>query len=233
MQLILDNLTAIIISAVLILALQVTQVRSQHAGLEQVVSHSVKAKTLVFGNWVERDILDLGANFGTNVYRFDEPTLDADSNAVDWMFFSDGVDTGGDPIRVFKRYKLEPTNVAVFSAGTSEEKRFQLYRLDRDSLVVALDDDGAPESYSESDWVPAGQSLSTLSFFKIDLIDRFGETPRDDDGALDYYSIDYVRVRFGVVPEYVLKPDNYIRELYWAKTLKIRPYWVPPPSLDG
>lgn len=227
MQFILDNLTAIIISAVLILALQVTQVRSQHAGLEQVASHSVKTKTLVFGNWVERDILDLGANFGTNVYRFNEPTLDADSNAVAWTFFSDGVDGSGDPVRVFKRYQLEATRTATFRDTT-----FQLYRLDRDSLVVGLDEYGNPESYSESDWVPSGESLSTLSFFKIDLIDRFGETPRDDDGDLDYYSIDYVRVRFGVVPEYVLKPDNYIRELYWAKTLKIRPYWVPPPSLD-
>lgn len=228
MQILLDNLTSIIIAGIMILGLQVTQFRSQHAGIEQVAAHSVKAKTLVFGQWVERDILDLGANFGTNVYRFEEPTLDADSNTVRWVFFSDGVDASGDSIRVFKRYRLETTSTATFHDPAP--KTYQLYRLDRDSLAVGLDG-GVPAGYSESDWVPAGQSLSTLSFFQIHLIDRYGETPRDADGSLDYDKIGYVRVRFGVVPEYVLKPDNYLRELYWAKTLKIRPYWVPPPSL--
>ena len=60
------------------------------------------------------------------------------------------------------------------------------------------------------------------------MLDRSGTTPRTPSGAVDVDKADYVRVRFGVVPEYVLKPDNYIRELYWVRTMKVRPYWAPP-----
>ena len=67
----------------------------------------------------------------------------------------------------------------------------------------------------------------------LDLLDRTGTVPLTAGGAVDVEKVDYVRVRFGVIPEYVLKPDNYIRELYWVKTLKVRPYWVPPPSLSS
>ncbi len=246
MQVLLDNLTATIISGILILGLQVTQVRSQHSSIEQVVSHSVKAKTHVFGQWLEHDILDLGANYGTNLYRFEEPVLDAFGNTTEWTFYSNGTDPlSGAPIRILKRYRLEPTKEVVFSEGTAQEETFQLYRLDRDSLVVGFDAGGNLESYTEGDWVPSGESVSTLSFFQIDLLGRDGQTPcldgtvvtnADGDvisctGEIDVYKADYVRVRFGVVPEYVLKPDNYIRELYWAKTLKIRPYWDRPESL--
>lgn len=228
MQLLLDNLTATIVAGILILGLQTTQIRSQHASIEQVASHSVKAKTLVFGKWVERDILDLGANFGSNLYRFGEPSLDAQGNTQGWAFYSNATDGDGDPVRIMKRYRLESAGTKTFRDTT-----FQVYRLDRDSLVVDLNEDGTTAPYSESDWVPAGQSLSTLSFFQIDLLDRVGETPRDADGDVDVYKVDYVRVRFGVVPEYALQPDNYLRELYWAKTLKVRPYWVPPPTLSS
>lgn len=229
MQFIIDNLIAVLVSGVLLMSLQVTQIRSQHASIEQVVSHSVKAKTLIFGQWVESDILNLGANFGNNLYRFNEPTLDAPTgNSREWTFFSDSTRSDGTGMRIVKRYRLVDTATATFSDST-----YQLYELHRDSLVLNLDVDGVPEAYTESDWVQSAQSISTLSFFTIDLLDRNGETPRTAGGDVDVYKVDYVRVRFGVVPEYVLKPDNYIRELYWVKTLKVRPYWVPPPSLSS
>lgn len=240
MQFIIDNLIAVLVSGVLLMSLQVTQIRSQHASIEQVVSHSVKAKTIVFGQWVEDDILNLGANFGTNLYRFNEPTLDAATgNARSWTFFSDSTFTHdpADPTvtaanpktrRIVKRYRLVDTKTATFSDST-----YQLYELHRDYLELDLDASGVPEPYTEADWVKSAQSISTLSFFTIDLLDRYGETPRTASGDVDVYKVDYVRVRFGVIPEYVLKPDNYIRELYWVKTLKVRPYWVPPPSLSS
>jgi hypothetical protein len=229
MQLLLDNLSAIIVSGVLILSLQVTQIRSQHASIEQVVSHSVKAKTLIFGQWVEDDVLSLGANYGTNMYRFEEPVLDPVSgNTRSWTFYSDSTRADGTRLRVLKRYRLEDTKTATFSDST-----FQLYELHRDSLVVDVNADGTLASYAEGDWVNSAQSISTLSFFEIDLLDRMGTVPRTDAGDVDVDKVDYVRVRFGVIPEYVLQPDNYIRELYWVKTLKVRPYWVPPPSLSS
>lgn len=230
MQFFFDHLSSILIAGVLILGLQLTQTRSRHAGIEQVASHSAKAKTLVFGQWVESDILNLGANFGTNMYRFEEPETDAHGNTTRWLFYSDSTRADGSQLRVLKRYRLVQTSTAAFRDTT-----YQLYQVQRDTLVVPVVN-GAVASYSESDWVRSTWSISTLSFFQIDLIGRDGETPyvNDDPGqGVDVYKTDYVRVRFGIVPEYVLKPDNYIRELYWTKTLKVRPYWTPPPSLSS
>ncbi len=235
MQFILDNLIAVLVAGVLLLTLQVTQVRSQHADIEQVASHSVKTKTLIFGHWVEQDILGIGANFGTNTYRFEEPDTSAIGNTTRWVFFSDSTRDDGTSLRVFKRYRLLETEVVEFQTDT-----VQMYQVRRDSVALDFGSGGtAPTvaSIPESSWTRDTRSIGTLSFFRVDLLDRQGETPRYTDGAMDGEidpnKADYIRVRFGVVPEYVLKPDNYIRELYWSKTLKVRPYWVPPPSLDA
>ena len=222
MQSIFDNLNSIIIGAVLVLTLSVTQGRAQRAGIEQIASHSVKAKTLVFGHWVERDILGLGANVGRNAYRFDDPVVDARGNTSQWTFFSDSVRVDGSVLRRVVRYRLVETTRAAFRDST-----FQLYEVRRDSATVAVTN-GVPEAVEESDWQLGLWSIGTLSFFRIDLLDRNGTTPRLASGAVDVDRADYVRVRFGVVPEYVLKPDNYLRELYWVRTMKVRPYWTPP-----
>ena len=232
MQFLLDNLIAVIVAGVLILGLQVTQVRSQHANIEQVASHSVKAKTLIFGQWVEEDVMNIGANFGENLYRFEEPTVDAiNGNATEWVFYSDTTATDGTDSRIFKRYRLVETGMAEFADTT-----YQMYRVLRDSAVVDFDSNGDPPAVgdlSTSDWTLNTRSIGTLSFFQVHLLDRSGETPRTPTGEVDVYKVDYIRVRFGVVPEYVLKPDNYMRELYWVKTMKVRPYWVPPPSTQS
>lgn len=246
MQFILDNLIAIIVAGVLILGLQVSQIRSQHSGIEQIASHSVKAKTLVFGQWVEEDIMNIGANFGTNLYRFEEPVVDSETgNTTEWVFFSDTTATDGQQSRIFKRYRLIETDLAEFRDTT-----YQMYQVLRDSVVVDYPTEDVPPALATidaDDWVQNIWSIGTLSFFKVDLLSRDGQVPcpqgtaiLDADslsvgctGDIDVYKADYIRVRFGVVPEYVLKPDNYMRELYWVKTMKVRPYWVPPPSLDS
>ncbi len=236
MQTLLDHLTSIIVAGVLLLGLQVNQVRTQHANVEQVASHAVKAKTLVFGRWVEDDILNIGANFGTNLYRFERPEVDAETgNTTRWVFFSDSTRVDGSSFRIFKRYRLAETGTAAYRDTT-----YQLYEVLRDSALVDYDRDNRPPTIADvptSAWVYNTRSIGTLSFFQVDLLDRLGETPLFetgiDAGQIDVTKVDFIRVRFGVVPEYTLKPDNYIRELYWVRTLKIRPYWVPPPSLEG
>lgn len=222
MQPIFDNLNALIIGGILIMGLSVSQGRSQRAGIEQIASHSVKAKTLVFGHWVESDVLGLGANVGRNTYRFDDPVVDAQGNTTRWSFYSDSVRVDGSTLRRVVRYRLVPTTRAAFRDTT-----YQLYQVLRDSATVAVRG-GVPDAVSESAWQRATWSIGTLSFFKIQMLDRNGTTPRLPSGAVDVDKADYVRVRFGVVPEYILKPDNYIRELYWVRTMKVRPYWSPP-----
>ncbi|HEX8299174.1 MAG TPA: hypothetical protein VF594_08450, partial [Rubricoccaceae bacterium] len=120
------------------------------------------------------------------------------------------------------RYRLVPTTRAAFRDTT-----YQLFQVLRDSATVAVRS-GVPDPVRETDWQRATWSIGTLSFFQIQMLDRNGTTPRTASGAVDVDRADYVRVRFGVVPEYVLNPDNYIRELYWVRTMKVRPYWSPP-----
>ena len=244
MQILLDNLIAIIVAGVVMLTLHVTQSRSTHASLEQVATHSVKKKTIIFGRWVEHDILNLGANFGEDLYRFEQPAVDPlTGNTTEWTFFSDSTRADKSQLRVFKRYRLVETGQTTFS-----DKTFRLFQVERDTAVVDYHLDGTPPAtatVAPADWVLGTRSIGTLSFFEISLLDRTGQTPcptkaeevKDADGKvvnctgdIDVWKADYVRVRFGVVPEFTLKPDNYIRELYWVKTLKVRPYWTPPPS---
>ncbi|WP_412062592.1 hypothetical protein [Rubrivirga sp. IMCC45206] len=236
MQFLLDHLISVVVAGILILILQVGQIRTQHADIEQVTSHSVKAKTLIFGRWVEDDIMNIGANFGTNLYRFEAPTLEAlTGNALRWEFYSDSTQDDGTKSRIFKRYRLVENGVAQFE---QPEATFRMYRVERDSVVVDYSPTGSAPTLgglAESAWVRSGNSIETVSFFKIELLDRFGETPLTASGDVDVLKADYIRVRFGVVPEYVLSTDgdsrgNTLRELYWSKTLKVRPYWVPPPS---
>ena len=243
MNLIFDNLIALIVSGVVIMTLSTSQIRSQHAAHEQVVSHSVKAKTLVFGNWVERDILGLGANFGDNLYRFESPTIDAAGNTQEWVFYSDSIKADGDIIRIHKRYRLDSTRAVTFN---ETGQTFQLYEVKRDTAVTDVVD-GVAVAPTAADWGNDIGSLGTLSFFRIEMLDRLGEVPYvagteavDVDGNpipgtadIDVEAVDYIRVRFGVVPEYVLRPDNFIREMYWVRTLKVRPYWTPPPTLKN
>lgn len=234
MQILLDNLTAIIVAGIVILTIQVTQIRSQHAEVEQIASHSVKTKTLIFGQWIEEDILGIGANFGTNLYRFEDPTRDASGNTREWLFYSDSTYSDGTDRRIFKRWRLVPNGTADFVDGSHD-----VFRVERDSVVVPYAANGTAPLVTDvalGAWNLAHQSIGTVSFFEVDLLDRYGQTPTTTSGDTDIYAVDYIRVKFGVVPEHQLQTSGdvqksyHVRELYWSKTLKVRPYWVPPPS---
>jgi len=232
MQLLLDHLSSIIIASVVILILSVTQIRSSHASVEQSATHSVKAKTLVFGHWIERDILDIGRNMGRNRYRFETPVLDAAGNTREFRFYSDSACaeactfTGGltaapnDTVRLHTRYRLIPTRTVTVQRGDSAVTR-QLHVLQREVAAsrVTL---GAAAPVPANGWRSDRWSIGTLSFFHVNMLLRDGTTTTDPEAG------DYIQIQFGVVPEWILQPENFIRELYWSTTLKIRPFWEPP-----
>ena len=228
-----DHLSSILIAMAVTLILMVAQNRSSHASIEQVSTHSVKAKSLVFGHWVERDILDIGKNLGLNRYRFKEPVTDSLGNTGLFHFYSDstctvgcsfprGVNVAvGDTVRIHTRYRLFPTKrVSLRGAGGTRVER-QLMQLDREVAETRVRDgvasDPPPGRWRQDLW-----SLGTLSQFKVEMLDRGGRVT----GSVTHG--DYIRVRFSVVPEWILDPENYIREIFWTTTLKVRPYWEPP-----
>ena len=122
------------------------------------------------------------------------------------------------------RFKLVPSKrVSLREPGGPVER--QLMRLDREVAVTEVSNGSAPNP-DEADWTRELWSISTLSFFKVEMLDRGGRITNDVQRG------DYIFVRFSVVPEWILDPENYIREIYWSTTLKIRPYWDPPTTSD-
>jgi hypothetical protein len=221
MQFFIDHLGSVLIGGALVLILSVSQIRTGHAGIEQVVTHSARAKTLVFGHWIERDILDIGENFGRNRYRFEVPVADANGNTRQWIFYSDSIRADGGITRLATRYELITTDsVVVRSYATGQDTLRHLYRVDR--FNASVDNPTEPFVVPSGAWVQDAQSVQTLSFFEIAMLARDGAV------TLDQAQADYIRVRFAVLPEIILRPENYLRELYWVSTLKVRPFWDPP-----
>ncbi len=232
MQSLLDHISAIIVACVVILVLAISNVRASHAGIEAVATHSVKAKTLVFGHWIERDILEIGRNMGRNRYRFEPPVLDAQGNTLEFRFYSDSTCIGAcafpdgvtgnaeSVIRLHTRYVLDSTDAVTVRRGDSLLTR-QLYILRREaaeSNVIG----GVAQPVPEARWRADRWTIGTISFFRVRMLLRDGTVTTDPTRG------DYIRIQFGVVPEWILQPENFIRELYWATTLKVRPFWEPP-----
>jgi hypothetical protein len=192
----------------------------------------VKAKTLVFGHWIERDILEIGRNMGRNRYRFEPPTLDAEGNAVEFRFYSDSTcphacvfpdgvtGTAESVVRLHTRYVLDSTQTASVRRGDSVHV-MQLYVVRREAAESRVIN-GVAQPVPATRWRADRWSIGTLSFFRVSLLERDGTVTADPNTG------DYVRIQFGVVPEWILQPENFIRELYWATTLKVRPFWEPP-----
>ena len=216
MQAILDHLLAVIIATGILLVLAVTQMRASHTGIEQVTAHSAKVKAITFGEWIEDDILSAGVNFGRNRYRFEAPT-NAGDNTESFRFYSDSLLVGGDTLRHVTRYELVPTDTVELSDGIVRP----LYELRR-FLATTPVTNGTAAPVDDDDWEQDGQSMGTLSLFHLAMLSRTGVETVDVDEA------EYIRIRFAVIPEMILEPENYIRELYWSTTLKVRPFWEPP-----
>lgn len=217
MQLIFDHLGAILVGMAVVVVLLSTQMRVQQNGVESVVAHSAKTKALSLGQWLERDITSLGANFGRNLMRFEHPQYDEHGNTTRWVFYSDTIDATN-TIRHLTRYTLEQIGV-----DESTDPEQPLYEMTRATAYATLNPDGSLPPISADTWAENGRSVNTLSRFRLELIDRDGAQTSDVERA------DFIRVEFTLVPE-LLRRDNYVNELYWSTLLKVRPFWQTTPA---
>ena len=196
------------------LILAATQIHAQRSNIEQTASYATKTKALSFGEWIEDDILSLGENFGHNRFRFEPPVSDAMANTTFFAFYSDSINVAtGDTLRMMTRYQLE--SVGFVERGDITTPVFQLHR---DLAESPVTNGTAPPP---STWHSDGRSLSTLSSFKISILDRDGRVTTDVETG------DYIRIAFNLIPQFPVEPE-YLRELYWTTTLKVRPFWDPP-----
>ncbi|MEM1041163.1 MAG: hypothetical protein AAGI91_00895 [Bacteroidota bacterium] len=240
MAFILDHIVTTIIVTTLFFSMVATQFRVQETGMAQVSSHAAKSKALSLGQWVDQDIVALGENIVDNSARFGNPM--PDSFAVqfidefgakqtrtmtytkEWRFFSDRF-VGAAKQRQATRYLVvvQPDSIEVELSDGSTYTRpaFQLVRTQ--SIWKAVDPVTDLVGFTLADFTEDGRSVSTLSQFRIQLLDNDGNLFADSDPvAPDQAS--YVRVDFSMVPEFELR-QNYLRELYWTTTLKVRPFW--------
>lgn len=229
-----DNIVASIVVATLFFALAATQLRVQETGIAQVSSHAAKTKALTLGQWLDEDIIDLGEEVPDNSARFDNPTTDTFTilrlneegvpeeetvtYTTEWRFYSDTTLSSTVQRRRATRYWLVPVDSIDVEVG-DEEYTHPLFQLRR--AVTPWTD--IPAVFAPSDFTEDGRSASALSLFRIQLIDGNGDPfAATDPVAPDQAS--FIRVEFSMVSEFELKRE-YLRELYWATTLKVRPFW--------
>ena len=228
-----DNIVALIIMGTLIFALAATQLRVQETGMAQVSSHAAKTKALTLGQWLDEDIISLGEDVPDNSARFDNPAtgtftiyrLNDEGNpeaktvtyTTDWRFYSDTT-IGGSPYRRATRYWVTQVGTIEVEVGdtTYDRPLFQLRRATSSWMSL-------PALFTAGDFTEDGRSASTLSLFRIQLLDNDGVAfAATDPLAPDQAS--YIRVDFSMVPEFELRRE-YLRELFWTTTLKVRPFW--------
>lgn len=218
MTILLDHLSSIIIGAAVILILITTQLYAQRANMEATTSYATRTKALSFGEWLEDDILSLGTNFGRNPFKFETPTTDSLGNTTNFQFYSDSLLVSGDTLRFMTRYRLE--HVDTVQRG---ERTIFLYQVNRQTASSPVTNGAAPTP-PESAWTSDGRSLATLSGFNISMVDGDGRVTTDVEQG------DYIRIQFSLIPQFPIEPE-YLREIYWSNTLKIRPFWeIPNPG---
>jgi hypothetical protein len=227
MQVIFDHLIAIMISAILAMILMSQQLNSRQDALERQSVYDAKKKAITFAEWLETDVVKLGARFGQSRDRFTFLTFERDSVTYTDRFeyyYNERMNADGTSQRVEVRYQLTATDSMLVDVdpNSNDSTYVQLYQLERFNRAgQALE--GVWVSSVEPTWqVSEGyRSPYGLSHFEIE--------PRNSDGVpvTDPTEADYVRLQFSLVPS--LFPVHRARMisaagLSWATTVEIRPF---------
>lgn len=232
MQLLLDNLIAIIVAASLAVLLLTQQTSTRQDTMERQSVYSAKAQTLSFASWIERDMVRLGARFGDDRERFDytRPVTRRGVAFTDTLafYYNERENNDGSADRIAVKYVLTQTDsVQVAKAPV----RFQpVYRLERY--------EGAGR-FKDGRWVnAAGATVPRPALTRSNAygspagLMSFYIEPRTSDGAAitdpaRATDADYMHVQFSVLPTlFPVYRARYINAsgLSWASTFEIRPF---------
>ncbi len=227
MQVIFDHLIAISISAILAMILMSSQLNTRQDTLERQSVYDAKRKAITFADWLEDDIVKLGARFGQSRDRFTFQEVVIDSVTYTTRFeyyYNERMNEDGTSERVEVRYQLNATDQLLVHVdpNTSDSTYVQLYSMDRfNRSGQALN--GTWVSSVPPTWeLSAGYKAPYgLSHFEVE--------PRNSEGVpvTDPEEADYIRLQFSVVPS--LFPVHRARMisgagLSWATTVEIRPF---------
>ena len=237
MQLIFDNLIATFVAMTLAVTLLGQQNLNRQQSLERVSVYDAKTKALVFAEWVEDDVVKLGARFGRSRDRFQTKTEEIGGIPFTTEFeYYYNEETVADNVvdRVEVRYVLAPDDTQRLVARKGETAAddvvvpvYTLHRSQREGRYNTVSETwlGGPTPGWEPDWAltPGYQSPPGLRHFLIEPRDSDSQVVPDDKPE----DADYARVQFSVVP--TLFPLHRARlvpkkGLHWATTIEIRPF---------
>lgn len=236
MQFLFDNLIATMVAMALTISLMGQQVRNRQEGLERISVYSAKTQSLGFAEWLEDDVVKLGARFGRSRERFETTTVTRGGIEFTDRFeyyYNEGRAENNQVRRVEVLYELVPDTQtrAVIQKGptAADDVTLDLYRLVR-STRAGQYDLGTPAT--SPGWVGGEPPWDvTAEYQSPPGLRHFLIEPRDSDqqpvGDGEPEKADYVRVQFSVVPTlFPLHRARLVpqRGLHWATTVEIRPF---------
>ncbi len=194
MTLLLDNMTAVIVSMIVFFLLASIQRRAVKQRVAQESRQTVVEQAEALGDWLRQDLRRLGDNVepGENApytVAFEAPQDSGGTPRVttEFVFYRDSVRTNGQEVRVATRYRVQAVGSRQVD-GTA----MTLYQLRRAQRVGG------------GSWQAAGESVPSLLGFQVDLLDRNANRIANPEAAAedDLDAVRTVRVRFFLVAPY-------------------------------
>lgn len=232
MQFILDHLIATLVATTLGLSMFGQQLQNRQASLERQAVYQAKAQSMAFAEWLEDDVVKLGARFGRDRDRFQAETETIDGVPYTRRFeyyYYENVVAADVVTRVEVVYELEEDDatrvVATKGATAAEDETVQVYTLTRSERRGQYNTATLSWVAGPPAWSPTANygAPNGLRYFYIEPRDSDGDRVPDERSD----EADYVRLEFIVIP--TLFPLHRARiipkdGLQWATTIEIRPF---------
>ncbi|MEM6285722.1 MAG: hypothetical protein AAF845_01060 [Bacteroidota bacterium] len=226
MQILLDQLSALLVAGTVIFLMLGTQLRATEANVQSASAYAARAQSVSFLSWMEKDMSLAGSNFGQHRNRMSAPVADASDPDQTQSFTFFRLDDDGDPdgdgesekVWVDVRYTLVPDRMLTISDSTD----LQLYQVRRDTSARATQIPADPLDLAEPiaaapTWVEStGRSPALVSYFHVDLLDGRGAETTDPENA------EFIRVSMSYIPTY--SDELAVAEYHWTMTAGVQPY---------
>ena len=195
MQLVLDNIAAIMITSTVLLILMGVMVRNQQAQVEAAGYYALKTKALGFIDMLERDIQNADSVITTG--------MEVGGANNSFAFYSQFDSTSTTAYCV--RYELAPTEVR-----TKDADSLQLYQIRRyQGPRVA----GCPLNQLSS----AGASPATVTDWSVAPINDSDQPVTDPAKLSDTRA---VAIQFSIWSPFEVSAEAYVKETTWSLTFR-------------
>ena len=214
MQFIFDHILAFLIASVVIMIVVANQMRTMESGMEDTSTYIAKNNSLDLAEMIEDDLNMTLHRYDTGRSPFTWPiTQDADGRTTSFSFYRDSLNTLGQTVRLFSRYRLQfsdslQTNVTD-STGTTvvTQPLFEVIREECSTISPTVP------------CVPvfAGNSAPWVSDFRVAPL-RIDKSP-----AVSLAESHYLQISFIMNPPYRTE-RQIVDKLHWSTLLQVQPF---------